>query len=134
MTTSGRSAQLRAELAAFRQHTPRGTLSAVLRDRAFAYAQSRVHQGASAGEIAAELGVHPETASRWVRKLAAAPPPVSAIVGPRLSLVPLVVKAHQGDSRPVRVRIELPDGTRVHASGLAVSDVVETIRALRSGG
>jgi transposase-like protein len=134
MTTNGRGAQLRAELEAFRQHTPRGTLSADLRDRALAYARSRVAQGASAGEVATELGVHPETASRWVRKLAATPPPASVILGSKLSLVPLVVKAPSGDGRQVRVKVELPDGTRVHASGLAVSDVVETIRALRSGG
>jgi len=51
--------------------------------------------------------------------------------GPALSLIPLVVGGQRLDTCRPRLRIELPDGTRVHASGLAVSDVVEAIQALR---
>ena len=133
MTTSVRGAELRGELATFRARARRGTYPSALQGRAVAYAGERMRGGAGAAEIAAELGVRKLTASRWIEKASAASPAASAVRSPALSLIPLVVQGQQvGACRP-RLRIELPDGTRVHASGLAVSDVVEAIQTLRRG-
>jgi transposase-like protein len=126
-------AQLRGDLAAFRERVHRGKFPSELRERAVAYVAERVRGGAAAAEIATELGVHGETARRWIAKASAeAPSPTDlAVRGPALSLIPLIVGGQRLDASRPRLRIELPDGTRVHASGLAVSDVVEAIQALR---
>jgi hypothetical protein len=133
MTANVRGAQLRGDLATFRERMRRGAYPSELQGRAVAYAGDRVRGGAGPAEIAAELGVRKLTASRWIEKAgAASPPPMAAAVrGPTLSLIPLVVGGQRLDACRPRLRIELPDGTRVHASGLAVSDVVEAIQALR---
>jgi hypothetical protein len=135
MTASVGGAQLRGDLAAFRERTRRGAYSSPLQGRAVAYAGDRVRNGAGPAEIAAELGVRKLTASRWIEKAGAASPPTtaSAVGGPALSLIPLVVQGQQVDVSPPRLRVELPDGTCIHASGLAVADVVEAIQALRRG-
>ena len=133
MVAGGRAAQLREDLGAFRERSRRGTYPSALRERAVAYTAERVRGGAEAAEIATELGVREVTARRWVEKGGAASqsPAASAARGAALSLIPLVVGGpHVGGRRP-RLRVDLPDGTRVHASGLAVSDVVEAIQALR---
>jgi hypothetical protein len=115
----------------------RGAYPSALQGRAVAYAGDRVRGGAGPAEIAAELGVRKLTASRWIEKAGAASPSpsptASAVRGPTLSLIPLVVQGQHVDVCPPRLRIELPDGTCIHASGLAVSDVVEAIQALRRG-
>jgi transposase-like protein len=123
MTASVRGAQLRKDLAAFRERSRRGSYPGELRARAAAYAAERARGGAATAEIAEELGVREVTASRWI---AAAPEKA-----PGLSLIPLVIGDRRADARRPRLRIDLPDGTRVHASGLALSDVVEAIQALR---
>jgi len=135
MTASVRGAQLRVDLATFRERMRRGAYPSALQGRAVAYAGDRVRGGAGPAEIAAELGVRKLTASRWVEKAGAASPSprVSAGRGPALSLIPLVVQGQPVDICPPRLRIELPDGTCIHASGLAISEVVETIQALRRG-
>jgi transposase-like protein len=135
MTVSVRGAQLRGDLATFRERVPRGTYPSALRERAVGYTAERVRDGAAAAEIAAELGVREVTARRWIDKASAgAPSPTGpAVRGPALSLIPLVVGGQRLDACRPRLRIELLDGTRVHASGLAVSDVVEAIQALRRG-
>jgi hypothetical protein len=135
MVVSGRVAQLREDLGAFRERSGRGAYPGALRERAVAYTAERVRGGAVAYEIATELGVREVTARRWIEKGGAASqsPAASAPRGAALSLIPLVVGgSHVGGRRP-RLRVDLPDGTRVHASGLAVSDVVEAIQALRRG-
>ena len=133
MTASVGGAQLRGDLATFRERMRRGAYPSALQGRAVAYAGDRVRSGAGPAEIAAELGVRKLTASRWIEKAGAASPSpaASAVRGPALSLIPLVVQGQHVD--PPRLRIELPDGTCIHASGLAVSDVVEAIQALRRG-
>jgi hypothetical protein len=137
MTASVRGAQLRGDLATFRERMRRGAYPSALQGRAVAYAGDRVRGGAGPAEIAAELGVRKLTASRWIEKAGAASPSSSpsppAVRGPALSLIPLVVQGQHVDVCPTRLRIELPDGTCIHASGLAVSDVVEAIQALRRG-
>jgi hypothetical protein len=70
-----------------------------------------------------ELGAREVTASRWVA--------AEAERAPALSLIPLVVGGQRADARRPRLRIDLPDGTCAHASGLAISEVVKTIQALR---
>jgi hypothetical protein len=134
MTASVRGAQLRGDLATFRERMRRGAYPSALQERAVAYAGDRVRSGAGPGEVAAELGVRKLTASRWIEKAgAASSPTVSAVKEPALSLIPLVVQGQRVDVCPPRLRIELPDGTCIHTSGLAVSDVVEAIQALRRG-
>jgi transposase-like protein len=135
MAASVRGAQLRADLATFRERARRGTYPSALRERAVAYAACRARGGAVAAEVASELGVGEVTASRWIEKASAgAPSPTDpAVRGSALSLIPVVVGGRRLDACGPRLRIELPDGTRVHALGLAVSDVVETIQALRRG-
>lgn len=135
MTASVRGAKLRGDLATFRERSPRGTYPRELRERAVAYAAERVRGGAVTAEIAMELGVRELTATRWIEKARAEPPsPTPAPArGPGLSLIPLVVGRQHVDTRRPSLKIELPDGTRVHASGLGVSDVVEAILALRRG-
>jgi hypothetical protein len=132
MTASVRGAQLRGDLATFRERMRRGAYPSALQGRAVAYAGDRVRSGAGPAEIAAELGVRKLTASRWIEKAgAASSPAASAVRAPALSLIPLVVQGQRVDVCPPRLRIELPDGTCIHASGLAVSDVVEAIQVLR---
>ncbi len=130
MAASVRSAQIREDLARYRERARRGTYPEELRDRAVAYVAERVRAGVAAEEIAKELGVRKVTAVRWTEKAGAEPPMDKA---PALSLIPLVVRGQQQDDRCPRLRIDLPDGTRVRASGLTVFDVVETIHALRRG-
>ena len=133
MVAGGRVAQLREDLGAFRQRSRRGTYPSELRERAVAYTAERARGGAEAAEIATELGVREVTARRWIEKGSAASqsPTASAAGGAALSLIPLVVGRPHVEA--CRLRVDLPDGTRVHASGLAVSDVVEAIQALRRG-
>ena len=133
MTASVRGAQLRGDLATFRERMRRGAYPSALQGRAVAYAGDRVRSGAGPAEIGAELGVRKLTASRWIEKAGAAPPSptASSVRGPALSLIPLVVQGQRVDVCSPRLRIELPDGTCIHASGLAISDVVEAIQALR---
>jgi transposase-like protein len=123
MTASVRGAQLREDLASFRGRSRRGSYPGDLRARAAAYAAERASGGASAAEIAEELGVREVTASRWIK---AAPEKASG-----LSLIPLVIGDRRVDARRPRLRVDLPDGTRVHATGLVLSDMVEAIQALR---
>ena len=133
MAASVRSAQIREDLAKYRERARRGTYPEELRDRAVAYVAERVRAGVAAEEIAKELGVRKVTAVRWTEKAGAEPPIESDEKGPALSLIPLVVCGQRQDDRRPRLRIDLPDGTRVHASGLAVSDLVEALHALRRG-
>jgi transposase-like protein len=135
MVAGGRVAQLREDLGAFRERSRRGTYPSELRERAVAYTAERVRGGAEAAEIATELGVREVTARRWIEKGSAASqsPTASATRGAALSLIPLVVGGPRVEACRPRLRVDLPDGTRVHASGLAVSDVVEAILALRRG-
>jgi len=135
MAASVRGTQLREDLAAFRERSRRGSYPGELRARAVVYVAERVRGGAAAAEIAAELGVREVTASRWLEKASAGPPSATVVAGgarvPRLSLIPLVVAGQRVDASRPRLRVDLPDGTRVHASGLAVSELVEAIQALR---
>ena len=135
MLTSGRVAQLRKDLGAFRERSRRGTYPGELRERAVAYTAERVRGGAEAAEIATELGVREVTARRWIEKgsTASQSPAASAARGAALSLIPLVVGRPHVETRRPRLRVDLPDGTRVHALELGVSDVVEAIQALRRG-
>lgn len=133
MAASVRGAELRADLATFRERARKGPYPSELRERAVAYAAERGRDGAAASEIATELGVREVTASRWMVEAGSESPAASAARGPALSLIPLVVGAQQVDARRPRLRIDLQDGTRVHAWGLAVSDVVLAIQALRRG-
>jgi hypothetical protein len=128
-----------------------------MRERAMAYAAERLRAGAETWEIATELGVYEETVRRWMlgvgaespaasaardsaaaatgcrQRVGADSPAAPAAKGPDLSLIPLVVGGHQVDESRHRLRIDLQDGTRVHAWGLAVSDVLLAIQALRRG-
>jgi hypothetical protein len=135
MVAGGRVAQLREDLRAFRERSRRGSYPGELRALAVAYTAERVRGGAEAAEIATELGVREVTARRWIEKGGAAlqSPAASAARGAALSLIPLVVGGPHVAGRHPRFRVDLPDGTRVHASGLAVSDVVEAIQVLRRG-
>ncbi len=133
MAASVSSAQIREDLARYRERARRGTYPEELRARAVAFVAERVRAGVAAEEIAKELGVRKVTAIRWTEKAGAEPPMESDEKGPVLSLIPLVVRGQRQDDRRPRLRVDLPDGTRVHASGLAVSDLVEALQALRRG-
>jgi hypothetical protein len=103
MTASVRGAQLRGDLATFRERMRRGAYPSALQGRAVAYAGDRVRNGAGPTEIAAELGVRKLTASRWIEKAGAASPSptASAVRGPALSLIPLVVQGQRVDVCPL---------------------------------
>lgn len=128
-----RGEQLRAALSKHRARKRHGKYPDELRARAIAYSAARRRAGASITEIAAELGVQDATASAWsssaVEGLTASSPaskPVSA-----LSLVPVVVRPEPTTMRQARLEVELPDGTRLTASGLSGRDFVDAIESLR---
>lgn len=133
MAASVRSDQIREDLVKYRERARWGTYPEEVRDRAVAYVAERVRSGVGAAEITKELGVRKSTVIRWIEMAGVEPPKESNDKAPALSLIPLVVRGQQQDDRYPRLRIDLPDGTRVRASGLTVFDVVETIHALRRG-
>jgi hypothetical protein len=56
-------------------------------------------------------------------------PAATSNEGSSLSLVPLVVRGRPMEPDGPSLRVELPDGTRVHASGLSAGEVVQAIQA-----
>ena len=66
MAASVRGAELRGDLATFRERVRKGPYPGEMRQRAVAYVAKRVRDGAQASEIATELGVREVTASRWM--------------------------------------------------------------------
>ncbi len=125
--------QWRAALSKYRALKRHGKYPDELRARAIGYSVERRRAGASIAEIAAELGVQDTTASAWsspaLESVTASARPAKPV--PALSLVPVVVRPGPTTTRQARLEVELPDGTRLTASGLSGRDFVDAIESFR---
>lgn len=108
--------QLRAELSRYREQKRYGKYPIELRERAVSYARERSRTGATASEIATELGVYETTATMWAsggkRSIKSRSPSIPKEVG-TLPLVPVLVRAEHRDVPLIRLKLEFPDGTRM---------------------
>ena len=133
MSGSRDGAQLRAALSRYREQKRYGKYPSELQERAMAYAQERARTGASATEIAEELGVHQATADRWTcgHERSTESYVSSPKMAQSLPFLPVVVRPEPRDVPPVQFELAFPDGTRMQVSGLAGRDITEAIEALR---
>lgn len=133
MSGSRDAVQLRAALSRYREQKRRGKYPSTLRERVEAYARERSRAGATAAEIAAELGVRKVTADRWVcgGERSAESRGASPKVVASLPLVPVVVRPERRDASSMRLKLTFADGTRMMVSGIGGREVAEAIEALR---
>lgn len=134
MSGSRDAAPLRAALSKYREQKRYGKYPGELSARAVIYAEERSRAGATAAEIAAELGVREATADRWAsgREPSGADPLASTPKAARsFPLVPVLVRSEHRDVPSMRFKIAFPDGTRMQVSGIAGRDLAEAIEALR---
>lgn len=131
MTANSEAVQLRDALTRYRQHRRFGRFPDDLREQAAAYAGKRIEAGAKPADVAAELGVQPSTVVEWISRKA----PTSRVVAPTSppgpALVPVVVRPEPAVARLARLEVEFHDGTRLHASGIGSSELIDAIQALR---
>jgi predicted transcriptional regulator len=134
MSGSRDAAQLRAVLSRYREQKRYGRYPSELAERAAAYARERSRSGATAPEIAAELGVHAATANRWASGrepsvVGLAPSTPKAVEG--FPLVPVLVRPERREVRAMRIKLAFADGTRMQVSGLSGRELSEALEALR---
>lgn len=97
-TCASEAEKLRREIGGRR--TRRGPLPTAVRERGKAYARGRAAAGATAAEIASELGVAEKTAVRWIRPdVSAALLPVRVVDGARPRATETGPKYPSGDGR-----------------------------------
>lgn len=133
MSGSRDTVQLRAALSKYREQKRRGKYPSALRERVETYARERSRMGATAAEIAVELGVRKVTAERWVcaGDLSEESPAATPKVVAGLPLVPVVVRPERRDGPSMRLKLTFTDGTRMLISGIGGREVAEAIEALR---
>jgi predicted transcriptional regulator len=134
MSGSRDAAQLRTALSRYREQKRYGRYPSELAERAAAYARERSRSGATAAEIAAELGVHVATANSWASEressvVGLAPSTPKAVE--RFPLVPVLVRSERREAPAMRIKLAFADGTRMQVSGLSVRELSEAIEALR---
>ena len=128
-----KGAQIRGALLKYRERNRYGKYPQELQLPAVEYSIQRRRAGASVAEIAAELGVHEVTAKAWTAATAAVSgsSSIKSMPSAGLSLVPVVVRQEPALARLTRLEVEFSDGTRLVASGVGGSDLVDAIEALR---